>query len=666
MANTINKIFVDKMGGRSTASYIGTPGDIFYDPAVGDLRLSDGQTVGGKSLLSEQNAGVYRGFQAGVNFFRNTNDQDIAQVIIHNARGKVDYINYTTDTNNDDFYATNLRQQDQDNGDGSASKVIALNLYGSTTSDKTPILSASDVRTFVRKFIDTVLFDEQDNERDNLEDVSNAFYANSTVLAQSLPDGTLFENFSFDDYKRVHWPEYSTPEGVTQYADLKIWINNLDTNSDQYDDVSIAIALNGGSGFEIGDTIVMTGGQLGGVDGVNDLTLTVTALKNGGVLQLNMTNGGDGFFPHTDANDYDNLNGGTGSGCGIHIVRCNEAGSIVEWEMRSGGGSGYEVGDTLTLNYGGADATFEVVSVGANGIDDWTKSGTVYRGSPAKVPNGYWPFMHISDGQDDQYDDGNYISTDLSTVIVEAVISNRKMTIGNTIKSGIELTSGMLCTIKNDTYSGQTFRLLSQATDNSNVWYIDAGAEFMGIVRIDGLPYGAGSLVGNGAFGGETAYTTLYDNSMFAMIAFNTQINSLYYNGEMGADSGGYKEVSTLLGAHTIDYTVKSIPQNLVNDSNYLLQPTDAGKHIYYNNGGDNTVYLNAEASENFPVGTAITIVSGDGWTYITPDSPNVNIWGAGFDQTSTAWYIPSNSMATLLKIGKDKWMLSGAGLGID
>jgi hypothetical protein len=670
MANVTNKIFVDTMGGRTATQYIGKQGEIFYDPAVGDLRLSDGQSVGGKSLVGEQFAGVYRGYQAGVNFFRNTNDQDIAQVIIHNAEGRVDYINYTTSTNNDDFYATNLLQSDQDDGDNRADKIVVLNLYGATKSNKTSILSISDVRNFVRKFIDLVLFDDEDTARGTLEEVKTAFYANSTALAQSLPDGSLFEQFAFDDYKRVHWPEYNIPEGVDLYADVKFWINNLDdTSSYAYDDTTQVMMLSAGSGFSIGDTIVMSGGQMGGVDEVNDLTLTVTGLKNGGVTQLQMTSGGNAFRPHMVPGDYEQLSGGAGGGCGIHITSCTEAGTIINWELRNGGGTGYEVGDTLTLNYGGADATFEVISVGTDGIDGWNISGTVYRDSPGKLANsnGYWPKMHIGDGRDDQYDSGNYISTNLSVNIVNANLVDFKMYINNTIKSGVTLMPGMLCTVKDNDYNTFVFRLVSQSTDEPNVWYIDENNNRSNVeVRIDGIPYGNGDVVGSGAFG-ETSEVTLYDNSIFAMVAFNTYVDSVYYNGEMGADERGYKEVSTLLGAHTVDYAVKSIPQTLTSNSNYYLKPSDAGKHIYYNDGGDNTVWLTAASSENFPVGTAITIVSGDdGWTFIRSDDNNVNIWGAGFNTTSNYFYIPANSMATLLKIGRDKWMVSGAGLGND
>ena len=113
---------------------------------------------------------------------------------------------------------------------------------------------------------------------------------------------------------------------------------------------------------------------------------------------------------------------------------------------------------------------------------------------------------------------------------------------------------------------------------------------------------------------------------------------------------------------------IKSIPQNQQSGfSNYTLQLSDAGKHIYKDDGDGYGVEIPTDATTAFEIGTVITIVSGNGWTYIYPaDGMTTELWGAGFNQTSTSFYIPNNSMATLLKIGTDKWMLSGAGLAID
>lgn len=670
MSNTINKIFVDKMGGRSATEFIGTNGDIFYDTTIGDLRLSDGVTPGGKALLSEQFAGAYRGYQAGVNFFRNGSDPEIAQVIIHNAEGRVDYINYTADSEYDDFYATNLLQSDQDDGDNRADKIIVLNLYGSWRDDKRGVLSINEVRTFVRKFIDVVLYDEEDTPRLDLQAAQLAFYSNIDALTQSLPAGALFENFIFDDNRRVHWPEYNVPEGRTP-ADLKFHLSGLPGAGGDYSYSNIANVYlgNAGSGFEMGDTIVINGGQLGGNDEVNDLTLTVTGVKSGGVTSLELINGGSGFFPSVNLGDYELLNGGEGFACGIYITQCDVNGAITGFELRNGGGNSYSVGDTLTLNFGGDDATFEVLSVGTDQLDSYTLDGTAYVGSPSRTleNTGYWPRMFIHDGGDDQYDNGNWISTNVSTNIVIADIVERKMTIAETIKSGVTLLPGMRCTAvaNGNTY---TFRLLSQALENPNVWYINNSLDLEYVtVRIDGIPYANGDVIGSGAFG-ETSHVVVYDKSIFAMMAFDTYVDSVYYNGNMGANSRGYKEVSTLLGARTVDYTVKSIPQTRVY-GDYNVQTEDAGKHIYYNGEGQHTIFLTAEVNAQMPIGTAITIVSGeDGWTYIRPADENIKIWGVGpnFGYVSNWWYIQSNSIATLLKVDNTKWILSGANLGDD
>ena len=47
MANKTFKLFADKMGGVQASNYIGTEGEIFYDPTTTTLRISDGASAGG-------------------------------------------------------------------------------------------------------------------------------------------------------------------------------------------------------------------------------------------------------------------------------------------------------------------------------------------------------------------------------------------------------------------------------------------------------------------------------------------------------------------------------------------------------------------------------------------------------------------------------------------
>jgi hypothetical protein len=58
MANKTFKLFADKMGGRQASEYIGTEGEIFYDPTTNALRISNGSTAGG-TLIGGNGQGVH-------------------------------------------------------------------------------------------------------------------------------------------------------------------------------------------------------------------------------------------------------------------------------------------------------------------------------------------------------------------------------------------------------------------------------------------------------------------------------------------------------------------------------------------------------------------------------------------------------------------------------
>lgn len=47
----VYKFFVDKQGGRDSEVFVGDEGQIFYDPTLGDLRISNDETPGGIPLL---------------------------------------------------------------------------------------------------------------------------------------------------------------------------------------------------------------------------------------------------------------------------------------------------------------------------------------------------------------------------------------------------------------------------------------------------------------------------------------------------------------------------------------------------------------------------------------------------------------------------------------
>lgn len=55
MSNVTYRMFLEKLGGTDVSTFIGSHGELFYDPFDGILRLSDGATQGG-TVLSGANA----------------------------------------------------------------------------------------------------------------------------------------------------------------------------------------------------------------------------------------------------------------------------------------------------------------------------------------------------------------------------------------------------------------------------------------------------------------------------------------------------------------------------------------------------------------------------------------------------------------------------------
>jgi hypothetical protein len=58
MPNKTFKLFADKMGGNPAASFIGSAGDLFYDPEIGSIKLSNGTTPGGIAITEPTGVSV--------------------------------------------------------------------------------------------------------------------------------------------------------------------------------------------------------------------------------------------------------------------------------------------------------------------------------------------------------------------------------------------------------------------------------------------------------------------------------------------------------------------------------------------------------------------------------------------------------------------------------
>jgi hypothetical protein len=132
----------------------------------------------------------------------------------------------------------------------------------------------------------------------------------------------------------------------------------------------------------------------------------------------------------------------------------------------------------------------------------------------------------------------------------------------------------------------------------------------------------------------------------------NTTINgTLTVTGNVAGNTAGF----------AIGY--RDIPQNFTNTS-LTLALTDAGKHILTQNSGSSTqtITIANNATVAFQTGAAITIVVQSTGTVAVANGAGVTMYLTGNSTAKSTVTLNSYSMATLLKIGIDTWMVSGTG----
>lgn len=127
-----------------------------------------------------------------------------------------------------------------------------------------------------------------------------------------------------------------------------------------------------GSGYKAGDVVTI-------LDGNDDATLTITsasqiitgsgieinftALPIGEILITTLLTAGTGYTTATAVP----TTGGSGNGCVVNITD-DGAGGVQDITINQGG-VGYLVGDTLTIDAGGQDATFMVANINDGEVD---------------------------------------------------------------------------------------------------------------------------------------------------------------------------------------------------------------------------------------------------------------------------------------------------------
>lgn len=105
-------------------------------------------------------------------------------------------------------------------------------------------------------------------------------------------------------------------------------------------------------------------------------------------------------------------------------------------------------------------------------------------------------------------------------------------------------------------------------------------------------------------------------------------------------------------------------------DEYYIVSPESNGQMLVYNSNAGYSGLGIGDWYDGYqvPAGTTVTICTAvDGYCYLDPENSNVQIWGAGYNTSYSWWYLPSNTIATLVKVDDENtWMISGAGLAQD
>jgi plastocyanin/uncharacterized protein with PhoU and TrkA domain len=107
----------------------------------------------------------------------------------------------------------------------------------------------------------------------------------------------------------------------------------------------------------------------------------------------------------------------------------------------------------------------------------------------------------------------------------------------------------------------------------------------------------------------------------------------------------------------------QTIPQN-IQSTNYTLQLTDAGKHIYYTQASNTILHIPTTSNVAFSNGSTIMIISATSAGANVTVSPNtgVTMYLAG-NTTSASRNVTTYGMATLIQVAANTWFINGTGV---
>jgi hypothetical protein len=162
-------------------------------------------------------------------------------------------------------------------------------------------------------------------------------------------------------------------------------------------------------------------------------------------------------------------------------------------------------------------------------------------------------------------------------------------------------------------------------------------------------------------FPDSTVQTTAANNTNIAIALAGTAVANANITLLFGLSTAQNTLSQTIFTA--ANNAAQTIPQN-AQAVNYVLQSSDAGKHLYYTNSSAVNLYIPWTANTSWSNGTSITIISQTGSSANVTILPNtgVSLFLAG-NTTSNSRIVTTYGMASLIMVKANTWFINGTGV---
>ena len=160
----------------------------------------------------------------------------------------------------------------------------------------------------------------------------------------------------------------------------------------------------------------------------------------------------------------------------------------------------------------------------------------------------------------------------------------------------------------------------------------------------------------------QSSYTQANAANVLAQSSY-TQANSANILAQAAFTQANSANILAQAAFTQANTSAQTVPQN-AQVTNYILQLSDAGKHIYYTQSSNVILYIPTTANVAFSNGTKIMIVSKTSSSANVTVSPNtgVSMFLAG-NTISASRNVTTYGVATLMQVAANTWFISGTGV---